>query len=512
MEVGNRATTSLRRLEEELARLAGAPVALERPAQPEHGDYATNVALRLAGAQKRPPLEIAAELAGSATALPGVERAEAAPPGFLNLWLSPAWYGEALAEMVAAGTDYGAGSAETRERVQVEMVSANPTGPITVASARNGAYGDSVARLLAFAGHQVEREYYYNDAGTQMERFRASVEAARRGEPPPEDGYAGDYIEELARLDGDPVPHVLHQIERSLERFRIHFDSWALQSALAERLPELLERLDTYESEGAVWVRSTAFGDEKDRVIIRSRERGGLPTYVAADIVYLRDKLERGFDRAIYVLGADHHGVRGWYEVIARMLGYDPGRVEVLLYQLVHLTSGGDLVKMSKRRGDVVTLDEFVNEVGVDAARWYLTARGPDQTITIDVDLAREKSEKNPVFYVQYAHARIAGILRNAGAAEPDPEPQAELAPEERDLVKRLAEFPAIAAEAAQRRSPQALPTYAIRLADDFHRFYHHHRVLESDEQGFRLALVTATKAVIARSLDLVGVEAPDRM
>jgi arginyl-tRNA synthetase len=512
MEVGNRATTSLRRLEEELARLAGAPVALERPAQPEHGDYATNVALRLAGAQKRPPLEIAAELAGSATALPGVERAEAAPPGFLNLWLSPAWYGEALAEMVAAGTDYGAGSAETRERVQVEMVSANPTGPITVASARNGAYGDSVARLLAFAGHQVEREYYYNDAGTQMDRFRASVEAARRGEPPPEDGYAGDYIEELARLDGDPVPHVLHQIEASLERFRIHFDSWALQSALAERLPELLERLDTYESEGAVWVRSTAFGDEKDRVIIRSRERGGLPTYVAADIVYLRDKLERGFDRAIYVLGADHHGVRGWYEVIARMLGYDPGRVEVLLYQLVHLTSGGDLVKMSKRRGDVVTLDEFVNEVGVDAARWYLTARGPDQTITIDVDLAREKSEKNPVFYVQYAHARIAGILRNAGAAEPDPEPQAELAPEERDLVKRLAEFPAIAAEAAQRRSPQALPTYAIRLADDFHRFYHHHRVLESDEQGFRLALVTATKAVIARSLDLVGVEAPDRM
>jgi arginyl-tRNA synthetase len=512
MEVGNRATTSLRRLEEELARLAGAPVALERPAQPEHGDYATNVALRLAGAQKRPPLEIAAELAGSATALPGVERAEAAPPGFLNLWLSPAWYGEALAEMVAAGTDYGAGSAETRERVQVEMVSANPTGPITVASARNGAYGDSVARLLAFAGHQVEREYYYNDAGTQMDRFRASVEAARRGEPPPEDGYAGDYIEELARLDGDPVPHVLHQIERSLERFRIHFDSWALQSALAERLPELLERLDTYESEGAVWVRSTAFGDEKDRVIIRSRERGGLPTYVAADIVYLRDKLERGFDRAIYVLGADHHGVRGWYEVIARMLGYDPGRVEVLLYQLVHLTSGGDMVKMSKRRGDVVTLDEFVNEVGVDAARWYLTARGPDQTITIDVDLAREKSEKNPVYYVQYAHARIAGILRNAGAAEPDPEPQAELAPEERDLVKRLAEFPAIAAEAAQRRGPQALPTYAIRLADDFHRFYHHHRVLESDEQGFRLALVTATKAVIARSLDLVGVEAPDRM
>jgi arginyl-tRNA synthetase len=512
MEVRNTAPTALERLEEELGRVAGAPVTLERPGQAEHGDYATNVALRLAGAQQRPPLEIAAELAGAAAALPGVERAETAPPGFLNLWLAPAWFGEALGEMVAAGADYGAGSAAAPERVQVEMVSANPTGPITVAAARNGAYGDSVARLLAFAGHDVEREYYYNDAGTQMERFRASVEAARRGEPPPEDGYAGAYIDELAALHGDPVPPMLRQIELSLERFRIRFDSWARQSEIERQLPGLLEGLDTYESEGATWVRSTAFGDEKDRVLVRSPERGGLPTYEAADIAYLRNKLERGFDRAVYVLGADHHGVRGWYQVIARMLGYDPERVEVILYQLVHLTKGGDMVKMSKRRGDVVLLDEFVDEVGVDAARWYLAARGPDQTITIDVDLAREKSEKNPVYYVQYAHARIAGILRNAGAAETDPEPPGEPAPEERDLVKRLAEFPGIAAEAAERRGPQALPTYAIRLADDFHRFYHHHRVLESDAQAFRLALVTAVKAVIARSLDLIGVEAPERM
>ena len=512
MEVRNTAPTALGRLEDELAGVAGAPVSLERPAKAEHGDYATNVALRLAGAQKRAPIEIAAELAEGAAALPEVERAETAPPGFLNLWLSPSWYGEALAEIVAAGKEYGAGSAESPERVQVEMVSANPTGPVTVASARNGAYGDSVARLLEFAGHQVEREYYYNDAGTQMERFRASVEAARRGEAPPEGGYAGDYVDELAALEGDPVPPMLGQIEASLERFRIHFDSWALQSVLAERLPELLDRLDTYERDGALWVRSTAFGDEKDRVLVRSPERGGLPTYEAADIAYLRDKLERGFDRAIYVLGADHHGVRGWYEVIARMLGYDPGRVEVILYQLVHLTRAGDVVKMSKRRGDVVTLDELMDEIGVDAARWYLTNRGPDQAITIDVDLAREKSEKNPVYYVQYAHARIAGILRRAGALEVSSEPPPGLAPEERDLVKRLAEFPRIAAEAAERRSPQALPTYAIRLADDFHRFYHHHRVLESDAQAFRLALVTATKAVIARSLDLVGVEAPDRM
>jgi arginyl-tRNA synthetase len=512
MEVGNTAATALGRLEEELARVAGAPVSLERPAKAEHGDYATNVALRLAGAQKRAPLEIAAELAEGATALSGVERAETAPPGFLNLWLSPSWYGDALAELVAAGSDYGAGSAEAPERVQVEMVSANPTGPVTVASARNGAYGDSVARLLEFAGHQVEREYYYNDTGTQMERFRASVEAARRGAAPPEGGYSGDYVEELAALEGDPVPPMLRQIEESLERFRIHFVSWARQSAVEEALPQLLEGLDTYERDGALWVRSTAFGDEKDRVLVRSPERGGLPTYEAADIAYLRDKLERGFDRAIYVLGADHHGVRGWYEVIARMLGYDPERVEVILYQLVHLTRAGDVVKMSKRRGDVVTLDELMDEIGVDAARWYLTNRGPDQTITIDVDLAREKSEKNPVYYVQYAHARIAGILGNAGAAEIDPEPRAEPAAEERDLVKRLAEFPRIVAEAAERRSPQALPTYAIRLADDFHRFYHHHRVLESEAQGFRLALVTATKAVIARSLDLVGVEAPNRM
>ena len=512
MDVGETTATALGRLEEELARTAGVPVVLERPGKAEHGDYATNVALRLAGVQKRPPLEVAAGLAEAAAALPAVERAEAAPPGFLNLWLAPAWYAEALGEMVAAGAEYGGGYAPARQRVQVEMVSANPTGPITVAAARNGAYGDSVARLLAFGGHEVEREYYYNDAGTQMERFRASVEAARRGEAPPEEGYAGEYIQELAALGGDPVPPMLSRIEESLERFRIHFDSWALQSELASHLPELLDDLDTYQRDGALWVRSTAFGDEKDRVLVRSPERGGQPTYEAADIVYLRDKLERGFDRAIYVLGADHHGVRGWYAVIARMLGYDPDRVEVILYQLVHLTRGADVVKMSKRRGEVVTLDEFVDEVGIDAARWYLVSRGHDQTMTIDVDLAREKSEKNPVYYVQYAHARIAGILRNAGDAEAAAERVGDLAAEERDLVKRLAEFPGVVAEATERRGPHALPTYAIRVADDFHRFYHHHRVLGSEAQAFRLALCRAARAVIARSLDLVGVEAPDRM
>jgi arginyl-tRNA synthetase len=414
--------------------------------------------------------------------------------------------------MLEGGRDYGAGSAPEREQIQVEMVSANPTGPLTVASARNGAYGDSVARLLEFAGHDVKREYYYNDAGAQMERFRASVQAVRAGQEPPEDGYRGAYIAELAALEGDPVPRMLERIEATLERFRIHFDSWALQSVLQERLSTLLDRLDTYEADGALWVRSTAYGDEKDRVLIRSPERGGSPTYEAADVVYLQDKLERGVDRAIYVLGADHFGVRGWYEVIAKMLGYDPSRVEVLLYQLVHLMRGGEQTKMSKRRGDVVFLDDFMDEVGVDAARWYLVSRGHDQTIEIDVDLAREKSDKNPVYYVQYAHARIAGILRNAEGAQPSAEPPAELAREERELIKRLAEFPGLVAEATERRAPHAIPTYAIRLADDFHRFYHHHRVLGSDAESFRLGLVTATKSVLARSLDLIGVDAPDRM
>jgi len=462
--------------------------------------------------RKQAPRELGEELAAAAAELDEVERTEVAGPGFVNLWLAPSWYGEALAEMLEAGRDYGSGSAAKREKVQVEMVSANPTGPITVAAARNGAIGDSVARLLELAGHEIQREYYYNDAGAQMEKFRASVEAVRRGEPIPEDGYHGEYIQELATLDGDPVPKMLARIEAELERFRIHFDSWALQSKLEERLPEFLPKLDTYEKDGALWARSSAYGDDDDRVIVRSPEQGGTPTYRAADVVYLADKLDRGFDRAIYVLGADHHGTRNWYAAIARMLGYDPDRVEVLIYQLVHLTRGGEQTRISKRRGDVVFLDELVDEVGVDAARWYLVNRGPDQTIEIDVDLAAERSVKNPVYYVQYAHARIAGIRRNAGEAEVSSEVPPNPAPEERDLIKRLAELPALAAEAAERRGPQAIPTYAIRVADDFHRFYDRHRVLESGEQAFRLGLCAATQAVIARCLDLVGVEAPERM
>jgi arginyl-tRNA synthetase len=504
------ASNAVARLADELSQLAGAEVVLERPAQPEHGDYATNVALRLAGVHKRPPRELAQELADKAAALDAVERAEVAGPGFVNLWLSRAWYGETLAELLAAGRDYGAGSAESPERIQVEMVSANPTGPINVGSARNGAYGDSVARLLEFAGHDVEREYYYNDAGRQIDRFRASVDARRRGEEPPEDGYQGAYVEELAQLDGDPIPVMLAQIEKTLERFRIRFDTWKLESSLTEHVPEVIAQLDTYESDGTVWARTTEHGDDKDRPLIRSAD--GTPLYFATDAAYIRDKLARGFDRLVYVLGADHHGYMRRLKALAAMLGVDADRVEILLYQLVHLTRGGEATKMSKRRGDNVFLDELIDEVGIDAARWYLVSRGHDQTIEIDVDLAAEKTNKNPVYYVQYAHARIAGVLRNAAGSQPTAEPPAELAEEERELLKRLADFPAVVAEATERRAPHAIPTYAIRVADDFHRFYHDHRVLGSDAEGFRLGLCRATQSVIARSLDLVGVEAPDRM
>jgi arginyl-tRNA synthetase len=503
----------VRRLAEALAEPAGAPVELERPADPAHGDYATNVALQRAGAERRAPREIAAEIVNRVLESGLVAGAEVAGPGFVNLRVSDAWLGQALAEIVDQGEAFGGGSAESRERTQVEMVSANPTGPLTVAHARNGAYGDSVARLLAFAGHEVTREYYYNDAGRQMDLFRASVDAVRLGEEPPEDGYRGAYIAEIAATGGDPVPAMLERIETTLERFRVHFDSWALQSELEQRLSELLPRIDTYEKDGALWARSSEYGDEQDWVLVRSPEQGGRPTYRAADVAYLDDKLSRGFDRAIYVLGADHHGTRKWYAAVARMLGYDPGRVEVLLYQLVHLVERGEAKRMSKRRGDVVFLDDFLDVVGVDAARWYLVSRGHDQTIEIDVDLAAEKSQKNPVYYVQYAHARIAGILRNAppeaggGVALPDA-----LAVEERDLIKRLLEFPDAVAEATERRAAHSIPTYAIRVADDFHRFYHEHRVLESEAEAFRLDLCRATGLVVARCLDLIGVAAPDRM
>ena len=496
-------------LADAVAEIAGASVELERPGDPAHGDYATNVALRVAGGVRRPPREIAAEIAAETVRRGLVEAAEPAGPGFVNLRVSDGWLSEAVGQVLAAGTSFGAGSAGSPERIQVEMVSANPTGPLTVATGRNGAYGDSVARLLAFAGHDVEREYYYNDAGSQMERFYASVEAVRRGEEPPEEGYRGDYIGELARLPGDPVPAMLEQIEASLERFRVRIDSWERQSEAEAEVPEAIALLDTYEEDGAVWARTSAHGDDKDRVLVRS---DGAPGYFAADAAYIRRKYARGYGRLIYVLGADHHGYVARLQALAEMLGHPRGSVEVLIYQLVSLVESGETKKMSKRRGDVVFLDELLDTVGVDAARWYLVSRGHDQTIELDVDLAKQRTQKNPVYYVQYAHARIAGILRNAGETRLEGDPSGPLSVEERELVKRLLEFPALAAEAAERRAPHAIPTYAIRVADDFHRFYHHHRVLGTEAQAFRLGLVRATQLVIARCLDLIGVEAPEAM
>jgi arginyl-tRNA synthetase len=496
------------RLAETIGAVVGHEVELERPKDPSFGDYATNVAMRLAKTLGRPPRELAEELAAKVVEVPQVERAEIAGPGFVNLWLADPFFVEALGEM---DERYGAGWAVAPERVQVELVSANPTGPITVASGRNGAYGDSVARLLSFAGHTVEREYYFNDAGAQMDRFRASVAAVRLGEEPPEDGYHGDYVTGLAAEEGDPVPRMLDQIRATLERFRIDFDTWQTELALADGVPAALSRIDTYEAEGTLWARTSAHGDDEDRPLLRSSD--GSTLYYASDVAYLLDKFERGFDRAIYVLGADHHGYVARLKAAAAMLGYDPERVEVLLYQLVHLARGGERTKMSKRRGDVVVLDELMDELGVDAARWYLVNRGPDQTIEIDIELAAEKSQKNPVYYVQYAHARIAGILRNAPAATEVPtERLPPLEPAERELVKRLADFPTLVREATDRRGPQMLPSYAIRVADDFHRFYHDVRVLGSESEALRLGLCRATQLVIARCLDLIGVEAPERM
>ena len=498
---------AVRRLAHELESLVGAPVELERPSNPEHGDYATNVAMRLAGQKRVSPRELAEEIARQATELEQVERAEVAGPGFVNLFLEPSWFGGALAEIDG---DYGTGSAEAKERVQVELVSANPTGPLTVGSARNAAYGDSVARLLAFAGDEVEREYYFNDVGRQIDLFRESVEARRRGEEPPDEGYTADYVREIAAEPGDPVERMVQAIQDELLEFRVPVDTWVRERDVDLEIPDVLPLLDTYEAEGTIWARTSAHGDDKDRPLVRSSDQSYL--YFARDVAYIRNKFERGFDRLMYVLGADHHGYIGRLKAAAAMLGYDPDRLEVLIYQLVYIVEGGAAKQSSKRRGDVVFLRELVEKIGIDAARWYLVSRGHDQPIDIDVDLAKERTEKNPVYYVQYAHARIAGILRNAGEAAPDPEPPSDLAREERELVKRLAEFPEVVAEATERRAPHAIPTYAIRVADDFHRFYHHHRVLESEQQAFRLALVLATKNVLARSLDLVGVDAPDRM
>jgi arginyl-tRNA synthetase len=509
----------------------GARPTLERPKRADHGDYSTNAAMLLAPALKAPPREIAERLGSALSDRLGdrVERIEVAGPGFLNVFLSDAWYAQAVGHVLEAGDAYGAGGAEPAERILVEFVSANPTGPIHVGGARNAAYGDSLARLLEFHGHAVEREYYINDYGSQALLFGASIQARARGEEVPEGGYLGDYVTEIAAeipdaatADLDTVARlgIARMIERareSLERFRVHIDHWFSERSLHEGEPSLvahafdrLEQLGTvYRSEGALWVRTTKFGDDKDRVIERST---GAHTYFASDIAYHEEKRERGFDRLIDVWGSDHHGYVQRMKAAYAALGGDPDRLELLLTQFVHLVERGERASMSKRSGEFVSLDDLVAEIGVDVARWYLLARSHDTTIDIDLDQARDESRENPVHYVRYAHARIASILRDAAGRPREARAGHALHPSERELVKKLLGWPAEAAEAADRRAPHRVAAFALELAQAFTAFYRDCRVLGVPEEPFRLALCDATRGVIATALGLLGIEAPESM
>ena len=499
---------------------------LERPPKPDFGDYSTNAAMLRAPVEGRPPREVAATLAEELNAELGddVDRIEVAGPGFLNLFMSEQWYRRMVATALEQGEQFGSG--EAGERVIVEFVSANPTGPVTVASARGAAIGDSLSRLLDLAGNVVEREYYINDYGTQVRLFGESIRARARGEAPPEGGYQGDYVAELAsEIDGaaekdpdelalDGVERMMERVTATLERFRVHFDRFFSERSLyeagaaARALDLMKERGHVYEHEGAIWLRTTTFGDDKDRVLVRST---GENTYFASDIAYHENKLERGYDRVINVWGADHHGhikrmAAAWQE-----LGGEEGAFEILVMQLVNLMEGGQRARMSKRQGEFATLDELIDDIGVDAARFFLLQRSHDTKIDLDLDLAREQSNENPVYYCQYAHARIASILRRA-EVEPDASVTGELHPSERLLIKRLLEFPEEVAIAAERRAPHRMTTYVLELAQDFSAFYRDCKVVGTPEEGFRLALALQTKRVIARSLDLLGVEAPESM
>jgi arginyl-tRNA synthetase len=513
---------------------------LERPPRPDFGDYSTNAAMLLAPALGEPPRAIAERLGEALGERLGtaVERVEVAGPGFLNLFMADAWCLRALAGTLASGEEYGAGGAEPRERILVEFVSANPTGPLTVAGGRHAAFGDSLARILSFAGHEVEREFYVNDHGTQVRRFGESIRARARGEEPPEGGYQGDYVRELAdRIDGaadaDPdelalrgVELMLEEIRTTLERFRVSFDTFFSErslhegGAIARALDLLEEREHVYPSEGAVWLRSSTFGDDKDRVLMRS---SGEVTYLAADIAYHKDKLGRGFDRLIDVWGADHHGYVARMRAAWQALGRDPDQLELLIMQLVHLREEGQRAQMSKRAGEFVTLDELVDDIGVDAARFFLLQRSHDTTLDLDLSLAREQSQDNPVYYVQYAHARIASILRKAGEKRVESALAADLAasherlhPSARALVKRLLEFPEEVQVATARRAPHRLTAYVHDIAQDFSAFYRDCRVVGAAEEGgdedFRIGLSVQTKRVIARGLELLGVQAPEQM
>ena len=518
------------------------PPTLERPPRAEFGDFSTNVAMLLAPALKAPPREIAEAVGDRLGTGLGVEldRAEVAGPGFLNLFLSDAWFRHALEGLRARGDRFGAGVVPPaqRERILVEFVSANPTGPLNAAGGRHAAYGDALARVLELGGHQVEREYYVNDHGTQIELFGKSIAARMRGEEVPEGGYEGDYVGDLAaRLQAeglDPVDLedvtrrglelMLGEVRATLERFRVRYDRFFPERSLYEdgRVEAGIAALEqaghVYASEGATWLRTSAFGDDKDRVLRRS---SGEYTYFGSDIAYHADKRARGYDRLINVLGADHHGYMPRMLAVFAAHG-EAGRLEIVIMQLVHIVERGERSKMSKRRGDFVTLDELIDDIGVDAARFFMLERSPDTTLDLDLDLARTRSQDNPVYYVQYAHARIASILRKAGDARLARAREADLgaasAPleaAERSLIKRLLELPEEVRLSGERRAPHRLTVYAHNVASDFHAFYRDCRVVGAEPaelEDLRLVLCDETRRAIARVLDLLGVSAPESM
>jgi arginyl-tRNA synthetase len=518
---------------------------VERPKREGFGDYSTNAAMLLAPSVGAPPREIAERLGEQIRQRlgAGLARFEVAGPGFLNLFLADSWHAEALAQVLELGERFGAGGAEEPERILVEFVSANPTGPLVAASGRHAAYGDALASILAFHGHEVQREYYLNDAGAQVRKLGESVQARARGEAVPEGGYEGDYVAELAQeiSDGataDPehlaqeaVARMLARIQATLARFGVRHDRVFSERSLYEGEPSAVRRAfealeasgHTYRSEGALWLRTTTCGDDKDRVL---RRANGEPTYFASDCAYLLDKQARGFERQVNLFGADHHGyvarLRGAYAA----LGGDPDAIEILIMQFVHLINAGDRSAMSKRRGVFTTLDELIDDIGVDATRFFMLQRSHDTTVDLDLDLAREQSNENPVYYVQYAHARIHSMLEKAGQARVAAALAsageaaarglaAPLDPAERALIKKLLSFPDEVAEAADRRAPHRIAVYALELAQDFTAFYRDCRVVGAEPEAvesLRIALSVAAQRTIARALGLLGVSAPASM
>jgi arginyl-tRNA synthetase len=518
---------------------ASAQLRLERSRREGQGDYSTNAAMLLAPVLGVPPREIAERIGAELTAALGeaLDRVEVAGPGFLNLFMSNLWHRQALAAVLAAGERFGVGAAEPPERVLIEFVSANPTGPLVAASGRHAAYGDALARILEHLGHSVAREYYFNDAGNQIRLLGESVQARAREEEVPEGGYQGDYVRELAQqipgaaeapvdeLAARAVELLLAQIKGTLERYGVHFDQYFSERTLHEGSPSqverslglLRERGHIYTSDGATWLRTTSFGDDKDRVVVRSN---GEPTYLAADVAYLEEKRERGFDRQLLPVGSDHHAYVRELKAAMSALGGDPESVEVPILQFVHLVHEGEVLAMSKRRATFVTLDDLIDAIGVDATRFFMLRSSHDRTLELDLELARRQSAENPVYYVQYAHARIASMLRRLPAGRVTEALVGDWGTEglqvpERNLIKKLAAFPEEVAEAAARRAPHRVTQYALELARDFTAFYEACRVVGVEPaalESFRIGLSVGAQRTIALSLRLLGVSAPDAM